>query len=320
MLPQSANEHYRRQARISDEVAALLAQLWRRVDFDNLDESYPLDALLVAISMGQVQAASLADPYVAQVLAELGIESPVTGTVQPRGFIGTSDGRPMDGLLAQPVIDVKQATAKGFVKREAMQSGLASLLRIGTTQVQDAGRTAVGAAIAARPAVGGYTRVLSLPACSRCVVLAGKWYEWNSGFQRHPGCDCRHVPADRSMAKDLTTDPRQAIQSGKVTGLSKAELAAIEEGSDIGQVINARQGMYTAGGRKFTRAGTSTRGSFGRQARAEGAGSQLVLEEGRRQRTRRVTTLRLTPEQIYIEAAGNRDEAVRLLKRFGYLG
>lgn len=318
MLPPSASEHYRQQSRISNEVAALLTQLWRNVDFESLDESYPLDALLVAISMGQVQAASLADPYVAQVLAELGIESPVVGTVQPRGFIGTSDGRPMDGLLAQPVIDVKQATAKGLVKREAMQSGLASLLRIGTTQVQDAGRTAVGAAIAARPAVGGYTRVLSLPACSRCVVLAGKWYEWNSGFQRHPGCDCRHVPADRSMAKDLTTDPRQAIQSGKVTGLSRAELAAIEEGADIGQVINARQGMYTAGGRKFTRTGTSTRGSFGRQARAEGSGTQLVT--GGSRRTRRVTTLRLTPEQIYIEAAGNRDEAVRLLRRFGYLG
>ena len=36
--------------------------------------------------------------------------------------------------------------------------------------------------------VGGYVRMVQAGACSRCVVLAGKWYRKNQGFQRHPGC------------------------------------------------------------------------------------------------------------------------------------
>jgi hypothetical protein len=319
MLPTSARDHYRAQSRLTSDLAVLLAELWRRVDFAQLDATYPLDELLVAVSVGQAQSATMAEGYLDRVLEETDQPTPVRGRIQPRAFVGASDGRPMDALLGHPIFAVKSAVQRGAVQREAMGHGLSSLVRIGTTQVQDAGRTAVGAGIAARPAISGYVRVLNLPACARCVVLAGKWYEWNTGFARHPGCDCRHVPAGRAAADDMVMDPRAAIESGKVRGLSRAELSAIEEGSDVGQVINARQGMYTAGGRRFTRSGTSTRGSFGRSARAAGAETELAGAAGASRRTQRVTTLRLTPEQIYRDAAGNRDEAIRLLQRFGYL-
>lgn len=56
--------------------------------------------------------------------------------------------------------------------------------------------------------------------------------------------------------------------------------------------MNARSGMYTASGKQLTRTA----------ARARGVGG-----------------VRLMPEQILREAKGDRDEALRLLKRFGYL-
>src|SRR5690606_23965723 len=33
-----------------------------------------------------------------------------------------------------------------------------------------------------------YVRMLTPPSCSRCTVLAGRWYRKNAGFARHPGC------------------------------------------------------------------------------------------------------------------------------------
>lgn len=68
----------------------------------------------------------------------------------------------------------------------------------------------------------------------------------------------------------------------------KAGAEAIREGADMARVVNARRGMYTAGGRLFTH---------------ESAGRRP----------------RLMPEQILREADGDRGEAIRLLRLHGYL-
>lgn len=70
---------------------------------------------------------------------------------------------------------------------------------------------------------------------------------------------------------------------------TNAGAEAIRDGADIGRVVNARRGMTAAGGTTTT---------------TELAGRGRV---------------RPMPERIYLEAGGNRDEAVRLLRRFGYL-
>jgi hypothetical protein len=128
-------------------------------------------------------------------------------------------------------------------------------------------------------------------ACSRCIVLAGRHYRWNAGFQRHPHCDCVGIPAAES-ADDLTTNPRRAFEAlsgaeqDKTFG--KAGAQAIRDGSDIAKVVNARRGMQTAAdGRLYT---------------TEAAGRRP----------------RLMPEQIYRDASG-RDDATRLLRLHGYI-
>jgi hypothetical protein len=152
-------------------------------------------------------------------------------------------------------------------------------------------------AVAARPKVKGYVRMVSAGACSRCIVLAGKRYRWNAGFLRHPNCHCRHIPAAEDTADDLRTDPRKTFDAMSEDEQEKAFTAAgaqaIREGADMGRVVNARRGMYTAGGRRFTTEATTRRGV-----------------------NRRV---RLMPEQIYTEAKGNRDEAIRLLRLHGFI-
>src|SRR5690606_30758410 len=102
-------------------------------------------------------------------------------------------------------------------------------------------------------------------------------------------CDCVHIPSRESVAGDITTSPRRIFESmdeaeqDRVFG--KAGAQAIRDGADIARVVNARRGMYTAGGLRLTREATTRRG-IGRP-------------------------VRLMPEEIYRQANGNRGEALR---------
>lgn len=311
---EAALEHYTAQQALAATAAALSARLWAsKLDPANLDGSFTSDvapSLLALLIRFQQLAAGSADDYVNAVLLEQGLALDAAGEIIPQTFTAlASDGRDLPSLLREPVIRVKVALAARQPLTEALLSGAASLARIVSTQVADAGRNADGVALTARPHVEGYARMLTLPSCSRCVVLAGKFYKWNSGFRRHPRCDCRHIPANEDNAGDLRTDPRAAIAAGKVTGLSAADSKAIDDGSDPAQVINAQRGTYTADafGKQLlaTTEATSKRGQFGKAELAAGR------KPGK--------TPRLRPEEIYRIAGDDRTEALRLLERFGYL-
>lgn len=310
--PRAAVAHYRRMQRLQTRVTRDGRRAWRRLDAGALDASFPafLAALRPALAGTMVEAASDADGYVTAALAAQGAHALPDVVVQPGAFgLAASDGRTLDGLLRSPIVTVKEAIGSGLTAPVAMRAGLASLDRIVRMQVNDAGRLAAGVAITARPGVG-YVRMLNPPSCSRCVVLAGKHFRWNAGFRRHPRCDCVHIPAAEDSG-DLTTDPYDYFRSlspedqAKVFG--EANAAAINDGADIYQVVNARRGMAAAG-QATTREGVQSRRGFAAQS----------LHGGPLPRYSRPTMTRLTPEGIYARA-GSRAEAVDLLRQNGYL-
>jgi hypothetical protein len=295
-----AAARYAEQAAVSAGASRLAAVAWRDLDTARIARSW-LELvgtrLLAQVSAAQLAAARGARGYVDRVLrvARGGRLRPA-GHVVPERLAGVaSDGRPLETLLFQPALTTLREIESGRPVRESTVIGYAQLDMIVRTQVADAGRMATGVEIAATPTLG-YVRMVNPPACSRCVILAGRFYRWNSGFQRHPNCDCIHIPAAEASADDLTTDPRAYFDSLPEAEqdriFTQAGAHAIRDGADIGRVVNARRGLYTAGGRRLTREGTRRRGA------------------------RRV---RLMPEQIYRDANGDRDEAIRLLRLHGYL-
>jgi len=332
---QAAEAHYRRQAKAAAAAVAAAWRTWDRMGVDDLDASWrALGGRLVAtVAAVQILAARDADPYVSAVLAEQKMRAPAEGRVNPTALAGVAgDGRDLATLLFEPVIDVKTAIGSGLRPADAMASARSTLGLMVATAVQDASRAAVSAAMTSRPKVTGYVRMLNTPSCSRCVILAGRWYRWNTGFERHPRCDCRHIPASEDVAGDLRTDPLLAIQSGQVTGLSKADTSAIlDDGADVFQVINAHRGMSTAqvfGHRvKTTSEGTTKRGLAFRvlsnrgttrsadefATRATRSGAQL-----RQIHRTRARAPRLMPESIY-KIATDREDAIRLLQRNGFI-
>jgi hypothetical protein len=265
----AAEAHARQQQRYAATALAAARRAW------GLGNPASLLPALVTL---QRYAAEDGARSVADMLAEQNIDADPAGEVNVTRFAGVaSDGRPLRSLLEQ----AKTGT---------------SLDLMALTQVADAFRVSAGVAIAARPRVG-WTRMVTPPCCPRCAILAGKFYRWNQGFQRHPGCDCRHIPTTEDREGDVRTDPQALFAQGRVNGVTRAEREAIEAGADLNQVINARRSLYVDdAGRRLTRESTTRAGG-----------------------SRGVNGVRATPEQIYRDADGDRGEALRLLTRHGYL-
>ncbi|MEV4767790.1 hypothetical protein [Micromonospora humida] len=291
-----ARDHSAARRRLALAVAGEAGRLWALVDPARIGESWLglLARLLVLLAGAQSAAAGRADGYLDEVLDAQGVAASAAGRVSAQALSGVaSDGRDLGDLLYQPAISTLVGIKRGATVDQALAAGGAGLDMIVRTQVADAGRAADQVALVARPQATGYVRMLVGKSCSRCAILAGRTYRWNAGFDRHPRCDCVHIPAREDSADDLRTDPKRYFASLPAAEqdrlFTRAGAAAIRAGADIGQVVNARRGMYEASGRQFTTVGA------------------------RKKRPR------LMPEQILREARGDRGEALRLLRLHGYL-
>ena len=187
---QSAAEQYRAQQRLTATTTAAVAHLWRRMD-DDFDASWARIApdTLTVVEQGRAAAVQTALGYTDDVLAQTGQRAPATGDLNPAAFLRTApDGRDVSTLLDQSIITAKTSVAAGAAPEAALAVAGRWLTMATLTLMADTRREVYQADIGQRPALGGYTRMLNPPSCSRCVILAGKWFRWNTGFERHPRC------------------------------------------------------------------------------------------------------------------------------------
>jgi len=319
----AADSYQRGQARVAAAAAVAAIAAWRGINGKALDLSWlaVLTRLLPIVSGAQRKAAAAAPAYVGELLA-LQDAAATAVRLADGAFAGlTGDGRPMATLLYAPVALAKQRIGAGMRIADALAAEELHLAVLVRTQVQDAGRMGLQAAMAAEPKIRGYVRHVNLPACARCIILAGRFYRYSAGFQRHPNCDCTMIPAageqwvESQDPAELIAQMRDQHAAKLRRSLTEGDLKALEHGADLNQVVNAHRGMSTAAGRSITREGTTRRGF---------AGKRLIAEAGSRPggRYRRAVAVRLTPAQIFDEAARlnwGRGEIVRQLTRFGYI-
>lgn len=220
-------------------------------------------AIAAQINAYQVAAVLLAEDAADAMLAEQEISTESVGRLNPAAF--RSDGGSLVPMIEAAATD------------EAVD-------RLVATLVADAGRTGMGVATTARPAVNGHVRYLNPPSCARCAILAGRFYRWSQGFQRHPHCDCQMVPSSSTASARLVSDPEEAFRAGQIRGLSRADMQAINDGADLSRVVNV-------------------------QSRAAGlsSSSSVISRSGRP-----------SPNDIY-KMAGSREESIVLLREHGYI-
>ncbi len=291
MLPRSASQQYKKQQAIAVTTATSVSQLWGRMG-DDFDESYASirPQLLGVVEQGRTAAVATAIGYTSAVLAETGQADAPVGELVPSRFLATTpDGRTVTGLLDQAIPQAKAAVAEGVEVRTALLRASTFLTAATLTLLADTRRDVYSADIIQRPTLTGYVRMLNPPSCSRCAILAGKWYRWNQGFQRHPRCDCQHIPASENVSGDLRTDPYEYFNSlDEATQdrlFTRSGAKAIRDGGDIYRVENVRmRGLSTS-----------------RQARRYG------------------TPSRHTVDDVYRLAGDDRRKAIELLRSEGYI-
>lgn len=255
--------------------------------------------IFAAIALTQETMATLSPDFI-DLATDVGPGPRVRPAVlDPLAFSGVSyEDLDMQRVLALAPIRAVQLRAAGMSDAEALARSLRFLQMVAVTETADAGRAADQVALIGGSPDGaeptqqftyGWVRVIEPGACARCAVLAGKFYKWNAGFERHPNCRCIHVPATVAAVGTLATDPKayfDGLSPAERTRLfGKAVSQAIEAGADMNRVVNAA----TKG--KVSIAGDGTRTKGGKP----------------------------TPWQLIKDAAGDRAEAVRLLTQFGYI-
>lgn len=306
-IPPAIEHHYALVREQEARALAVATRHWHRLGPNWIADAWRerIPTVTAAVTAAQRTAAASALVSGALALGQQDQWAEPDGIVDPDAFVGvTGDGRPLDTLLRAPAITARTLIADGMEPAQALAAGGRQLSMMVLTEIADAGRGAAGVQIAARPRVG-YVRMLNPPSCSRCVVLAGRFYRWNQGFLRHPRCDCKHVPTmvtdqAEAFAEGLIDDPYEAFnrmsEAEQDRVFTNAGAQAIRDGADMYQVVNARRGMKYRGA--FTSEGTSKHGWAGQ-----------ILRKGQR---------RMTPETIY-RLNPNREQAVEALRAQGYI-
>ncbi|MEV4312995.1 hypothetical protein [Actinocrispum sp. NPDC049592] len=272
---------------------------------------------VAAVEQAQAETASLAPVYVAAVLLAAGLVAAPVAALVAAAFAGyAANGLPLAALFDLAFGAYRRALALGVPESEASAIGLSRLLTYTATEISDTARLAVTAASVADPRIAGYERIVHLPACGRCILLAGRLYRFSTGFARHPRCDCGMRPVTRTQWESHRDNNPRALFAGMThaeqdKAFGKGDAAAIRAGADIARVVNARRpgALYVAGGHEYTRDSVTVRGA-GREM------GELARQRGDRYRSTR--TARPTAAQL-VNSARDEIELADLLRRFGYL-
>lgn len=300
-VPSDVAKHYERVQSYQRDALRVALAAWGEVAPGAISETWEplLPTVTVAVTSAQISAAESSLVSSRDMAVKTGQYRLPRAFVDPDSVAGeSSDGGDLEAALYVPAIRAKQAISAGAAPAPAMKAVQSEFRMLVGSLVADSGRKAATALNATR-FTGGYVRMLNPPSCSRCAILAGRWFRWNDGFQRHPQCDCVHIPAksgDWARDEGFVSDPYEYFESlseaDQARLFGKSNARAIRDGADIFQVENAKRGMSIDG--QTTTASTSRRGIY----RGRGA--------------------RLTPDAIY-RTAGTRTNALKMLEEYGYV-
>lgn len=309
-----ARAHRAETTKLSGAAHRKVLRDWKRVDPDNIVPSWQraLPAAAAALAAAQWYASIDAEAAsLAMIEAQdLDVDGPL---IEPAAFAGTmqATGATVEAALAGVAFHTLDRIGEGLSPQKALTAGAVELARLSNVAVFDAARAAAGTFGVTRsaPAKIGYTRMAMPGCCVRCSLLVGRWFRWNTGFDRHPSCRCVHVPAEEKSPEGMLTDPYElfeALTEAEQNRVwTKAGAEAIRDGADIYQVGNTLQkrradGTRRSANRRFER---STKRSYYRTSSEAG----------------RAGKHRLSVSEIYRRADGSKERARALLEEYGYI-
>lgn len=308
-----AVDTFHRRVAAREAVAVRAARhAWSRVDKNNIRGSWarvkqPLVNVLRDIQEQAVDAGLDAN---VDVMAEIGQYSAPEALVDSRAFSKFSSGGVLlDEWVDRPAIRALEFIKEGVGADEALERVGSLFSSSVATNLADVIRQAQQADITARKHMG-FIRCCNADACKWCIVLSGKIYRYNTGFERHMNCHCYHLPVnldDVGSVMDIAPSPIELFnrmsesEQNKTFGITGAK--SIRAGADIGQIVNSRLDS--------THITKSSRSYFALQLKDKGFTLPSAKDKSRK------PFRRLTVDECW--ASGSRREAIQRLKDNGYI-
>lgn len=285
---------------------------WSRVDKNDIRGSWARvkQPLVDVLSNVQEQAVDAGLDANVDVMAETGQYSAPEALVDSHAFSKYSAGGvPLNEWVDRPAIRTLELIKEGVGSEEALERVGGLFSSSIATNLADVIRQAQQADITTRRHMG-YIRCCNADACKWCIVLSGKIYRYNTGFERHMNCHCYHLPVnldDVGSVMDIAPTPMEMFnrlseeEQNKRFGILGAK--SIRAGADIGQIVNSKLDK--------TRVTRSSRSYFALQLKDRGF--TLPSAKSRSREPFR----RLTVEECW--SARSREEAIQRLKNNGYI-
>lgn len=274
--------------------------------------SQQVPRLTAVVYAAQFGAATQGGLTVAKSLTEAGHPGKTLGAVVPSAFAGwvSPSWTDEDGVLLDEYLLGAVAAARGAVGSESQMLAYGGKVLEGLVSfaVADAAAHAHDVqVVATRNTYSVFTEPGSY--CQRCAVLVGKHYGPGTHVKRHPRCDgVMEAHSDRSSYQLEPATP------DRIKDLTKGQRAALNEGADLNQVLNAKRKGAVSG--IYTTEGTTRRGSAYSAIRARHGAFAEAKKAGARYTA--ITVGRLSPEAIY-SIATDRADMIRLLRTYGYI-
>ena len=310
-----ARAHRAETTKLSGAAHRKAMREWKRVDPDRIAASWQLLLPAAAAALAAAQWHAAIDAEAATLAMLDGQDFDVDGPLlDPSAFAGMMQetGAPVEAALAGVAFHTLDRIRDGVETQKAMSLGGVELARMTNTAVFDVARavsTGFGTTRTAPVTMTGYTRMAMPGCCVRCSLLVGRFFRWNTGFDRHPSCRCVHIPSSETSSGALETDPYalfEALSEAEQNRIwTKAGAQAIRDGADIYQVGNTIQKRRSDGTRRSSRRRyeRSTARSYYRWGSSAGKAGKH----------------RLSVSEIYRRAGGSRERAKELLEQYGYI-
>lgn len=246
VIPTATSQYARMLQREQLLLNRKIQQIFARVDQSFAEVAQEISA---TASASQRRIAEGGQAYAGRLL---GPTTSGVGSVTPAPLVGVTGF----GVTIEEVF----TGSRIMTTPEALRAGFMWGLQLTKMALSDTARQSIILGMGTRQG-SGYVRALVGKTCSRCAVLAGKHYRSSDAFQRHPNCDCIHVPyrSDQKTAPALDVDDYfdSLTEAEQNRVFTNAGAEAIRHGADVNQVVNARRGMSsvanTAGQRRLAK-------------------------------------------------------------------
>lgn len=241
MPPQATLDLYRSTQRRSLSAVLGVRRLWGQIDPAGdwgAQWSRMMPFAVALVGSAQIGAASDGAASVEATLRQSGHPETPAARVVPAALAGwVSDPASgtavmLDKALVAPLIHAREASGSPV---EMLAAGRARLESLAQVAVSDASRHAVSVQGVSTSRVVA-TWYEPPPYCQRCAILIGKRVKITTQFRRHPRCDGQVQTMHERDWSDLPE-----VQPSQITDLTEAQRRAIEDGADMGRVINAHR-------------------------------------------------------------------------------